>query len=339
VKAVHIERSMPDELKILMDFYKMSYMATFGTSDVSNEDYADGEKMLKDWYERMDFTQFRVVTCESKESFPIPTSIGDIPFNYIWDRHDQLEESVYRVVDYKTNRWAINHEQLRKKVQARAYGLAAQIKYPQATRIIVEFDMLRHGGGVGIAFSRDDNIATWNFMKEEAERIIATPSNNPPETLNPECVFCVRKVSCNALKKNISVGGIMSLTDPAEMIDTRAQLEYQKKALQSTIDQIDEVILGQARAMDVFEFESDLFTMGFGVRSTRSIDAERAEHVLGPVLSKRFMGRTLKISDVDKLLKGDELDESQKHQLASLIYFKQGEPSIKITPKNPIDGS
>jgi len=337
VKLVHLDKQGAENEKILLDFFRLSYMQTFNTTELNTIEYLEGIEMLKKWFKRTDFSKFTVVSCEVKENFPIKTSIGDIPFNYIWDRHDQLDEKIYRVVDYKTNRWALNPGDLKKKIQARAYGLAAQIKYPDAERIWVQFDMLRHEGPVGIVFTRDDNIATWKFMREKAEQIIATPDDEVPETLNPECLFCPIQVSCTALTKNVNIGGILSINEPAQMIDKRAELEWQQKAIASAISKLDEVIIGQAKARDVLEFESDSYHMKVGISSQRAIDAEMAENVLPPELARRYMGKSLTIGNVDKLLKGPELSDEQKRQLTSLIYFKKGEPRVKIEAKNPID--
>lgn len=337
VKTVILEGKAPESLKLLEDYFKMSYMSTFSTTEINTIEFLEGWEMLKKWYKRTDFTKFKVLSCEVKENFPINTSIGPIPFNFIWDRHDQLGENTYRVVDYKTNRWGLNPGDLRDKVQARAYGLAAQIKYPDAERIWVEFDMLRHDGPVGIVFSRDDNIATWAFMKRQAEAIISAPAD-PPETLNTQCLFCVRKTECSALRKNIDVGGVMKTgADIERLVDVRAELEYQKKAVTAAIADLDKVILGRAKEEDRLDFESTLFTMKVGVSARRAIDAERAEHVLPKEIIDRYFRKSITIAEVTKLLKGNELTEEQKDALGSLIYMHKGEPSVKIESKNPID--
>src|SRR3546814_12474558 len=134
---------------------------------------------------------------------------------------------------------------------------------------------------VVIVFSRDENIATWRFMKSLSEKIIQTPDDEVKETLNPECNFCIRKTSCTALRKNINVGGVMALGSAEAAVDVRAELEWQRKAVQSAIDELDEVILGQAKLRDVIKFESDYYVMSIGVRKTRSIEAENAERVNG----------------------------------------------------------
>lgn len=342
VQTAILKQEQEPSLKYLIDLFKMSYMQTYGTADLDTQEYLEGYEMLCNWHERTqaggvhDFNEFKVLSCEVKENFPIKTSIGDIPFNYVWDRHDQLGESEYRVVDYKTNRWGIRPDDLKKKIQARAYGLAAQIKYPHATRIWVEFDMLRHDGPVGIVFSKGENAATWRFFKELAKRIIDTPDDEVQETLNGECLFCVRKTQCKALLKNIAVGGIHSVSAP-EAVDLRAQLEYQVKAAAAAIKELDTKILTEAKEQDVMEFESDLHTLQIGVSSRRAVDPEMVEMAIGPELFNKYGGRSFTITTVEKLLKGKELSDEQKKSLRGLIYQKKGEPSVKVVAKNPID--
>lgn len=326
----------PPDLKYLLDMFKISYMTSY-SSDTDTEDYRDGVSMLKDWYERTDWTGVTVLSCEVKETFPIPTSIGDVPYNYIWDRHDQISETEFKIVDYKTNRWSINPQDLKKKIQARCYGLAAQIKHPQASRIWVEFDMLRHGGPVGIVFTREENAATWRWIKAKAEEIINTPDDEVEESLNPECLFCVRKQECQALLLNIGVGGIFSIAGSDEAVDRRAMLEYQKRAVESSIKELDAIILSEAKELDVIDFESDLNKLFITASSRRTADAEMVEKVIGEDLFERYGGKSITMTAVDKLLKSSDLDASQKAQLKGLIYTKRGEPSVKVEPKNPID--
>jgi RecB family exonuclease len=332
-----VKTAFPATENQLLEFFRMSYMTTFGTSDFDTEDYADGVEMLKKWIKRTDFSTFEVLSCEVKENFPITTSAGPIPFNYIWDRFDRLDEDTIRVVDYKTNRWGLNPLDLKKKIQARAYGVAAQIKFKDIKRIWVEFDMLRHDGPVGVMFSRNENIAMWTFMKETAERIIATPEGDAPETINAECNFCVRKASCTALQKNILVGGIYSLGAAADMVDVRARLENQRKAITSALTEIDSVILAEAKENDIFAFESDQNLLEIKVSSRRAVDADRLSLIIGDALFNKYGGKSITMANFDKLLKGSELSDEQKAQVRALVFSNKGEPRVTTTTKNPID--
>jgi RecB family exonuclease len=340
VKRVHLEKAEPASVDSLLAYYKMSYMTTFGSSDYTTDEYKEGVRLLRAWFKREEFSSFRVVSCEVKESFMIPVTIGgrkeEIPFNYIWDRHDDMGGGVYRVVDYKSNRAALTPGDLRDKLQARCYALACQIKHPDATQIWVEFDMLRHDGRVGTVFSREDNISTWKFLKAEAQRIIDTDDSKPlPETINPECGFCVRKATCGALKKNIAAGGVFSL-DPVQRVDVRAQLADQKKAIEAALKEIDKVILAEAKESDITELEGTQYKQIITVRSQRTIDPDMAFQVIGPELSRKYGGANLTMQAVDVLLEGDELTEHQKSQLRGLITKRTGNPYVTNKRKGKI---
>lgn len=340
VKRTQLEKIEEPSLKLLLDLFKLSYVQTFGTHNLETEEYMEGYKMMQDWYNRTDFTGVQVISCELKSSFPVPTSLGSIPFYYIWDRFDQVGDHEYRVVDYKSNRWAITPADLKKKIQARAYGLAAAIQLKRKgitpQRIWVEFDLLRHGP-VGIVFSREELAATWMYIKSSAQEIIDTPDDQVVEKLNSECLFCVRKASCNALKKNITTGGIHSVSNIEQAIDLRAQLEWQRKGIDSLLKDLDKKILAEAKERDLEEYESDLNRLAVVVSSQRAVDAEMVQMAIGNDLFEKYGSHSITMTNIDKLLKGKELNDQQKAQLRGLIYQKKGEPRVKVDPKNPID--
>lgn len=339
VKACYLEKTQSPGKGLLTDLFKMSYMSTFGTSDLDTDEFDDGLEMLYRWFMRTDFSGREVLSCEVKESFPIPTSIGEIPYNYIWDRFDRTGETEVTVVDYKTNRWAINSEELGRKVQARCYALAAAIKAKQQNlnidRVWVVFDLLRHEP-VGRVFTREENAATWAFIKREAERIIAADEDDLPETLNPECTFCVRLQTCEALRANIAAGGIFGLSfDTA--IDRRAALDNQRKAVLKAIEQLDEFIMEEAKAKDILEYDTDLTKLGFKMSNQRAVDGERVEHVVGVELFNKYGGLKITMGQFDKLLKDPAVTDAQKKQLGQLVYRNYGEPRVDTSPKSPID--
>lgn len=340
VKACYLEKAKEPSLKLLIDFYKMSFIEWFGSIDADSTEYNDGLEMLMKWFNRTSFEGVRVISCEQKDHFELPTSIGNIPFNYIWDRFDQIGEREFRVVDYKSSKWNINSDDLKKKIQPRAYGLAAAIQLRAQNipydQIWVQFDMLRHNT-VGIVFTRQDNLVTWNRFIETAERIIATPEDEAPETLNSECLFCVKKISCDAVKRNIMVGGIHTLGSAEEAVDLRAQLDWQKKAVTAALKELDTFILTDAKEKDATEFESADNRMKIGVKKTRKIDPEMAEKAIGEDVFRRHGGKSITIGEVDKLLKGKEITPEQKSDLRSLIYYESSEPSVKSESKSSID--
>lgn len=349
VKAVYIERSKPANVLALLFLYRKAFSEIFETVEPEAHDwFEEGQEMCKLWFNRTDFSDRTVLSCEVKTSFDIKTSIGSIPFNYIWDRFDKLDdrEDEFEVVDYKTIRKNLSPQDLRKKIQARFYGLAAQIQHPEAKRIWVRFDLLRHES-VATVFTKEDNAATWKFAKALAEKIIGTPEPDSvmpdgsiapwPESLNPECGYCVRKASCNALKSNVVGGGLWSLTTMDERINARAAMEFQMKGLKLLTEELDEIILKEASAAETTEFETDLYKAKVGQYSRRSVDAERVEHVIGQDLFLKYGGISLTMANFQKLLKDRAVTAEQLAKLKGLVYNKPGELKLYIEPKNPID--
>jgi len=336
VKAVYLERTKAPSLSYLLELFRLHFSVEFATFDTDSDEYKDGVDMLTRWYGRTNFEDRTVLSCEIKTSYPISTTAGDIPFNYIWDRFDQIGDEEYEVIDYKTIRLSFSPHELRNKLQARMYGLMAQILKPNARRIWVTFDLLRHEGPVSIVFTRDDNIATWEYVHDTAERIIATPETDVPEKLNSECRWCVRKVSCSKLQSNIAGGGVFSIDDDS-MIDHRANLEYQRKAIEEALREMDKVILERALREDRVEFESDENRIEVGWSSRRAVDPERVLNVVGPELFQKYDGPLMNYTAFNRLLKDRNVTPSMREQLKGLVYSKRGEPYLKVSSRNPID--
>lgn len=336
VKAVYISKEKPPSLKALLALFRIAFANEFGTFDTDSNDYKDGVDMLERWYGRTTATLAArtVISCEVKTNFMIKTSVGEIPFNYIWDRFDQISEDEFEVVDYKSIRFGFGPEELKNKIQARCYGLAAQIQRPEAKRIWVRFDLLRHES-VAVVFTRDQNIATWEYLKSSAERILETSADDLLETLNPECKWCVRKLACKALTSHIEGGGLLDVGP--EMFDLRAQVEYQRKGLDALARELDEVILRQAEAEDAVEFSTDQNRLTIGWSSRRTVDPERVLMVVGHELFEKYDGPLMNYTTFNKLLKDRALTPDQLGQLKGLVYVKRGEPTVKVAPKNPID--
>ena len=313
----------------------IEYRRLFG-DDMSG--FGDCTEMVMRWYDRTDFTGRTVLSAEVKNTFPVKTSVGDIPFNYLWDRCDQLDdpngELVIEVIDYKTLIKPLRADGLKDKIQARCYGLAAQIMYPKAKRIWVTFDMLRYDP-VGIAFTRDENIATWKFIKAKAEEMIGTEPDEAPEVLNVDCRWCIRKVICPALRQHALAGGVLALDDPLAAAQQRAELDYASAGLNAAIRELDDFLIAHAESQDETTFTAGDLDVIVDVGRRRHVDMSRALKIVPADVLARYGSLTMKA--IDGLLKGSDLTADQKRQLRSLIEFKYGEPRVKTERRNPID--
>lgn len=307
----------------------------------------DGWEMIERWYARttpvLGEGHRTVLSVEQKTEFPIKTPKGERPFRYIWDRCDRIDKYDpetgeitgfdVEVTDYKTIRARLNPGDLKEKIQARAYGVAAQIAYPEAERVWITFDLLRHDP-VGIVFSRDENLAAWRWIKEKAKEIAGTHPDDAPERINSECKWCIRKAACKALRSNADAGGIVGLSDPVEAARMRATLDNQLGGLKTLIADLDKVILEDAEANGWEELEADDLTITTRGRRTRVVEPSVAASVLGPELFARW--GTMTVTALDKLLKTDDLTPDERERLNAAIGYKVSDPSVRVVPRGPI---
>lgn len=359
VKAVYIDKTHAhldrvQQKELLISYYQMSYVQTFQTADMETETYKDGFNLTMRWFERTDLSNvMAVVSVEVKKKIEIPFNHPEgpahtcehcsakqtpgvcyIPFNYIMDRVDQIDETVWEVIDYKTIRVPIQPEDLQAKVQARAYALAAQIEHPEATKIKVTFDLLRHEK-VSIWFTREDNANFWHYLCAETQRIVNTPEKDVKPTLNPECMYCVKKATCPLLTKNISNGGVHSVSID-EAVSLKAQLENQMKAQKYLIDELEEKIFKYAAQNDVLEWETEdgAHTVKLDMSRRRTFDAQLAAKIMGEDLFAQMGNMTL--GNLEKVINDNSLDPEMRKELKALIGYKNGNLSLKIAPKKTV---
>jgi len=332
VKAVYLENRIEwDNVAYLNDMYRIGYVQTFGNADYDTPEFADGADLIAKWYERNKLGLYnKVLSCEVKTNFPIKTKAGVIPFTYIWDRCDQIDETTYEVVDYKTLRARVTAEQLKRKIQPRAYALAAQIQFPNAERIWVSFDMLRHDGIVGTVFTRDENAATYRYLQRAVNRIIDTDEDATEERLNEECKWCIRKTVCETLLKATEFGSVHGAT-PDELVERRFKVASAALALKYAQDELDKALFSIAEHDDKTEWETDDFKVEFTARKMRKADSHGISAIVGPDIAAKYGNFT--VTNLDKLLKSNDITPEQKKQVERHITASFSSPTPKITEK------
>lgn len=322
------------DLDVLLNLYREEYEKLF----TDDSKFDEGVEMLKRWFGRTDLLDGRqILSTEKKSTFTLKTSAGPLPFTYIFDRADYYpERKSITVVDYKTFIRPVKPEELRHKIQPRAYALAVAIEYKHLDPeyIWVDYDLLRYEN-VGLRFSREDNIATWRYLQSLAERIIA--DDGTTERLNPECKWCVRAAVCKTLLEHAAGGGILGISTLEEAIDRRAQAEYARTALNGVIRDLDEMILEEMEQKGLLEVKTDLTEATIEVKGRRAIDSERAAQILPPEFMARY-GK-LNVTAIDALLKDDSLDATTKAQLKQLITKQMGNPTVATKPLSPHEDS
>lgn len=345
VKAVYIDKTHEhldriQQKELLITFYQISYVQTFGTADMDTDEYKDGFDLCMKWFARTSFDGIVVESAELKETIPVPYDLPDgtkehVPFNYIMDRVDQIGPHEWRVVDYKSIRVPITPDDLETKIQARAYALAIQVKHPTCQRVTVVFDLLRHEP-VSMSFTREDNIAFWNFLCAETQRIVNLKREDVEPSLNVECGYCVKKFTCPLIQKNIDAGGFYStgIDGKAALLE---KLEYQNKANKLIIEALQDALMLHASQNDVLQWEtgdgSSIVEIGL-TNARRQFDAQKAAEIMGPELFATMGNMTL--GNLEKIIKDPSIEPDVKTALSALIHKGNGNLKATVKPKKTI---
>lgn len=335
---------MPNEaagdtsLAMLLSLYDDAWRTIMRTP-LDGDAYDDGRSMLTNWHKRgvdvLEDEHRTIHALETKKSFPVKTTAGEITFNYVFDRLDVLSDGSVEVVDYKSNRARMGAAYLNDRIQARCYAVAAQIMFPDAPKVWVTFDLLRYDP-VGTVFTRDQNMATWKYIRQAAQEIVDMPLEDAQatETINNDCRWCPIKHNCTALASNVEVGGILALNDPLEAAAARARANSQMNALKGAIEEIDAFLINAAVEADVTGWDNDDYTVNISHKGSRIVERPDALRViLGPELTAQY--GAIGVTVIDKIKKdhpelADDLD--------AFVGFKPAAtPSVSVVRKNAID--
>ena len=199
----------------------------------------EGMKMLQTWHNRQDWDGIQVVSTETEYSFPLKTKYGEVPFVYIIDRVDRRKQR-FEVIDYKSGRFQLNHDQLRQDPQALSYATAMWLEVPEQPLYHVTFDYLRDQP-IGVGFRAEDCKDWYAQLVAWAEQIIETDEADAEERINAGCRFCHRKLGCETVTR---LGDASALTMATEdLVGKRVELEFGVKALQQAIKEIDSTLI------------------------------------------------------------------------------------------------
>lgn len=329
IRAVFMRRDAEWDMKVFLDIFNQQYTLIFG-SNQSKPEYDDAKSLCLAWFKRGGLYDYlssvKILSLESKSNFQVKTTAGELPVNYIMDRLERIGPDEYRVVDYKTNRVALNPSQLQNKIQARLYALAVQIVYKTAKSIWVEFDYLR-SNPVAVEFKRDDNVQTFRELQRATQRIIDTDENKAPETLNAECGWCVRKSSCETLQKHINAGGIAG-KDLNTLVEIYKRLTEQQAGQKQLIDEIEMVLLQEAISRDTLEYETTDASVMITTSARRSPNHAAIATILGSDLATEL--GTFRVGDIDKLIMSGRVPAPKVELLKAAMPKIPGDPKVKV---------
>jgi hypothetical protein len=203
---------------------------------------------------------------------------------------------------------------MRQAIQVRLYALSAAIKYKdrEPPAIWVTYDQMRTAP-VSVRFTKSDNRATWNYLRTVYDRILA--SDGTKETVNEDCRYCPRKATCRTLDAAITSGNIQKLRQNPELAALRlAELRAAKNAMDTITSELEEFMEELLEEHNVPElvYESGV-VVKMTIRRNRKPEMERIAKLVGPELMARY-GK-MSLSDIDELLKSDEIEEELKVEI------------------------
>lgn len=335
VKFVYLERKEQPSIDLMMSLWRIHYKINFGPlADERSVEFTTGRKLLQDWHKRTVFDGHTVLSAEQKEFFILKSRDGknEVQFNYILDRFDQLKEDEFEVVDYKSNVMPVGADELRRKLQARVYALAMQIKYPTARRIWVTFDMLRFGQ-TSVAFDRADNIATFRRLQDAFQMILDTPEGDAPHELNSECLFCPIKTTCPEVTRSINLGSVLSIQDLEKAADLRALLDYQEKAAKAAKAELDTHIMTIAAGTGQVVVDTGLTKMTFSAKRTRSISGHATREIVGDDIFAQYGKEDITVGAWEELKKDPRLTPEQVTALDGIVGTNVGDPYVVTKTK------
>lgn len=348
VAFVYLDKTLPWALAELLKLWDEAYLVEFETADRRTSWYREGIELLTAWFERTDLANVTVLAVEQKHQTSIPSSRYDksfpahkqphngavVPLRYIWDRVDTYVdpwtgERVLRIVDYKSQ--YVPPPSLARNIQAQIYAMVAMIHFKDEKfdRILVVFDLLRFENPMKEWFTREECVQIWVDVRREIQRILDTPSNNPPRTLGAGCRYCPISATCSERAKNLSAGGLTALSLD-EMVKLRADIEAQSLANKALMEQIDLSVKQEAIERDSLEF----FVGGFEVEVTtptyRKIDLDKARVALGDERFGQLVPITMK--KYDEWMKPENifLTEEEKGKLEKCLEIKSKEPKLVV---------
>lgn len=259
--------------------------------------YGEGWALVQKWLERQVWTDREVLMIEEKLNFPLETSRGTVPFNFICDRVDRRANGDVEVIDYKSVSFPVQPADLKDRIQARAYAAAAHRLYPDAKRIWVTFDLLRYEP-VGVVFTAEEGADTERYLLGLAERILA--DEDAPETINDECRWCIRRNVCDTLARSVAVTGEL-ITDPIVAAARRYELDCTRRAIDAQVAELDSVVLKHLAEIDGASYEAGGFDVTAFSGTRRSAKAADVAAVIG---SDAAIGMSdIRISELDAYMK------------------------------------
>lgn len=275
----------------VIEYYHLNFPQE-AWDDAAREIYeAEGEKMLRKFYQKNAPWNFAVLDLESRFEVTLEdkeTSQTHILAGII-DRIDKLPDETYEIIDYKTQKRLPSQAQVDRDLQLSIYAMGLKKRWPHvsAEKIKLSLQFLKHGEKLSTK-RRDED-----FEKTESD-IIGTINDIEKRTrlnrefepvVTPLCDFCGYKSICPAWKhlyKNVKSEAVAGNKIP-DIMHEYFQLREAKQKSELRLKELTVLLtryLGQEQIERIFGED--------GVVSKRTIekyvyDFEKIQSILEPL--------------------------------------------------------
>lgn len=327
VKMVYVDKTDDPRIELLIDLLGEHWQEVWDEPlDTKAAPYKDAVEMLKTWFERTDLSTVQVLSTEYKAIRTVEVPGGTREFIFIVDRcdfyvDDLTGERVIRVVDYKTFRLNRGFDEVRKDRQMQMYAVGAMLLYgEQCDRVEVQMDLLRHST-VTATYTIEEIRQFYVDMWKLAGEILA--DEKAEERINSECLFCVKRVTCTAVRSNAAAGGVQSLLgtgDPEELLKAWFEVDAARKAAESAKKELDEALRITLDAEQVKDLTGGGYKATSRGNSRRSADPSRVASLIPPQVFAQVA--KVSVGELDKAYKNGEITDDAWSQINSQAITK-----------------
>jgi putative RecB family exonuclease len=300
--------------------------------------YREGLDLVTEWVERQGpIEPGRVLSVEEKFELTVGrfTVIGAI------DRIDKLDDETIEVIDYKTNRMLFSRDEVDESLQLSMYAIAAKKLYPWAKRVVLTYDMIRHGTRMMTERTEQqlDDVLTYVEMLAEQSR----SAESFPARIGKFCGTCDERHECPGYIEAIYGRRKFPVADPADPVAVakeRQQADFIQKMARKRKDELDamlkehlkehESIVADDVEFVIFNRERKRYPLGDTVETLQRASGKSRDEIISQVavvenkgLEKFFGSLKGELDDSTMLILKAQVDANAKKTKSPTIWARR----------------
>lgn len=305
---------LPTQKEALNHFAQKWNSDVFENEFQERSAFAQGIKIIQDYYKKNNPDDFKIVDLESRFSVDLKGKDETHLISGIIDRIDKIDEG-YEIIDYKTSNKLPAQKHVDENLQLLIYLLSFLKRYPDLSKtpekVRLSLYFLKHG-------TKLSTTKTLAQLKEETEKIFALfeeikTSKFEPKT-SPLCNWCDYQEICPMWKHKFKKEITATDEEKTEIIEKYLQLQTESKEKRAEIASLQKEILNIMES----EKAERLFGAGKIISKSHRQTFQYDENKLKNLLQKKnrwdeaVKVNQTKLNKIIKVLPPKEKDEINK---------------------------